>query len=346
MKYTETYAGREITITAPDLAFAFNPITIQVDGLLQGNGLLNDATVICNGFKMTKEVMKEDPVYFDLSAIAISMFERNDFHIINEQDNVLYKEIELTVAPIGYKFTIPTIWGALQIGETYTQHKKLTYFKEYPFTIPLFLPAKLDVYFDGVYYKTLDKGKYNIDINDLPNIKNISAFGTEMRSIFDLTFDSTFQPEKVLIPQNISIEINNDNCLTDGVYLRWINKHGEYNYYLFRQTTTANEIKDLDVTFDDSYRTVDYTNKYHNAITKSIGKQFTQTIKLFASLVNAETYSFLIDMLQSPVVDMYFKDVDSWQGVMLADGTFTETTSTLQDLEFSLITNNSITQTL
>ena len=54
-----------------------------------------------------------------------------------------------------------------------------------------------------------------------------------MRSTFDMTYDITFR-YIVVNPQSVRIYVDIDDC-EDGIYLRWINRHGFYCYWLFTQ---------------------------------------------------------------------------------------------------------------
>lgn len=339
-----------------DLAFAFNPITIEV----QSDKDLIRVKIIETSFNI--EIDKEarnNKISFDLSAVARSLFDRDQFHKVEETDITLFKQLDFSVQCIYQtqeRFVhvgkINVIWGALQFGQKYTQNKTLTYFKGYPFTVPFYSDKEVVLKVNESEYKTLGAGKYNLNLSALLNVPNVklSVFTKEIISLFDYTFDFTFQDQKFLRNQNIAVNIANVGCPSDGIYLRWINKLGEYNYYLLGSSTIATEVKDLAVKFDNFYTTTDYTNNYHVGSTQLAGKESKQTIKLFASLVNSETYDFLIDLVESPIVDQFMGYDENgnanWLSVSVQNATFTKTTAVLQDFECNLVLNPKQIQTL
>lgn len=353
-----------LTITYPDLGFAFNPIRVLVEGLSQGGYIAIEA----NGIKIEREAISTaKSISFDLSAIAKSLFDRLEFHKIEMQDKTLYKELEFRVydaesikheQPIGGG-KIPILWGALQIGEKYTQNKVLTYFRGYPFTFPLYIEKEIlleavNEQNDIFPFGFLGKGKYNLTLNEIEADKHIkikSVSSSEYR-IFDYTFDYTFGPQRVNAQNVIELDLNIKiaDCVPDGIYLRWINKYGEYNYYLFQSSNETSVVKNRDVEFNNVYHTTDLTSGYHQGIGKNIGKSIEQTKKLFAHLVDIEAASFLQHLVESPIVDMFLgygeNNTEMWVSVNIQEGTFVKSTASLQDFEFILIPQNKLVQTL
>lgn len=250
---------------------------------------------------------------------------------------------------------IPIIWGALQIGEKYTQNKALTYFRGYPFTMPLYIESKFFVQasIDGGKKEDIgmyDSGKYNLTLPKANESIHLTAVSPTYHKVFDYTFDSTFGPQRVDLPTDLDIRIKIADCVPDGIYLRWINKYGEYNYYLFQSSNETYVVKNNDTKFSNVYHTTDLTSGYHQGIGKNIGKNIEQTKKLFAHLVDIETASFLQHLVESPIVDMllgYSNDnTEMWVSVDIQEGTFVKSTASLQDFEFILIPQNKLVQIL
>lgn len=347
-----------INIVYPDLGFAFNPIRVFVDNLKEDNSV----TLEVGSIKITREVAPTSKsISFDLSALAKSLFDRLDFNLIEEQDTTLLKKIDFKLYNNDFSLTgtIPVLWGALQIGERYTQNKTLTYFKGYPFTLPLYLEKKILLEAinerDEIFpFSFVGPGKLNLDISKVEAFKSIKimSVGSSMYAIFDYTFDSSFGPERVTTSNVIDLDINIKvaDCTPDGVYLRWINKYGEYNYYLFNSSNQTSKTKNSDIKYDNVYFTTDLSNNYHHGTGKNIGKEIEQSMKLFAHLVDAETVDFLQHLVESPVVDMFLgydeNNSAKWVSVDIQDGTFAKSTAVLQDFEFFLIPNNKLVQTL
>lgn len=334
-----------MNISYPDLGFAFNPLRITIDNYTLDGPVIFES----NGNIIEREPYEgETSVSLELNSIAKSLFDRLQFYKVQETDTTLIKSLDFVLSfPDGSTLngTIPVMWGALQIGETYTQNKTLTYFKGFPFTVPIYTEGRTVLKVNGIEYKTLEAGKYNIDISGIASsgILSIKAFDEFQRKIFDYTFDSTFGPQRIFVPNGLDIKVNIVNCPNQGVYLRWINKYGEYNYYLFQGSNQSTTTKNNTMVFDNIFYTTALTDNYHHGTGKSIGKDVEQTNKLYADLVDPETFDILLSLTESPVVDM-FTGYDSnnkanWISISVAEGTFAKTTSHLQDFELFIVPN-------
>lgn len=334
------------TISYPDLGFAFNPIRVFI------NNYSGSISLESNGLKIDREsYVGSSSVSFDLSAIAKSLFDSSEFHQIQQDDTILYKELPFTLSNnngFQYSGSIPIIWGALQIGEVYTQNKTLTYFKGFPFTVPLYIESDMFIQYksDGGDAKDiglLTKGKHNINISGINanSIINFISSNDERYKIFDYTFDFTFGPQRVLIPNSyLDININVVDCPNEGVYLRWINKHGEYNYYLFQISSSSVTTKNNPIYLETLYYTTSLTDNYHPGTGKSIGKDIEYSQRLFASLVDSETFDMLQSLTESPVVDLfvgYKNNIGQWVSVSIQEGTFAKSNAVLQDFEIYLL---------
>lgn len=348
--------ANDIKISYPDLGFAFNPMRIFI------SNYDSDLTITLNaaGTQIKREVaFAETSLSFELSAIAKNLFNRLDFYKVSGLDTTLFKRLDFTLSNnegLIHSGSIPVIWGALQIGETYTQSKKLTYFKGYPFTVPLYVDNFIMLKANGEEFESFEPGKYNIDVSgtDYGNKLILSGFKVGDRGVFNYKFDRTFGPRRTLTPVGLNIEIDIVSCPSDGMYLRWINKHGEYNYYLFQSNTQSTTTKKIDLALHEAFYTTALKGQYevyHRGTSKSIGKTIEESIKLFAPLVDSETADMLQDLLESPIVDLfdgyeYDKVVPRWINIVIADGTFTRSTSHLQDFEFYIVPNPKQVQTL
>lgn len=353
-----------IDYTHPDLAFAFNPIPVEIFTdeptdikLTVDTGHMNEIEIVRNTFAGKDGRNK---VTFDLSGIVRSLFDRDEFHKTERADHTLFKSIEVNIylekneVP-SLKFDISILWGALQIGEKYSQSKRLTYFRGYPFTVPLFLPHGSHTIMYSNIKDSIIGGKYNLDItNYIPENRNryrIAVLGepdeNEQASFFDYTFDYTFRKEAV---NDIYIDIDVEDCPKDGYYLRWINCHGEWNYYLFHKKNASTQTSDSNIIFDQYFTTIDFVNGYHAGTGKTIGKEVKQSIQLYAALVDSPTFDFLTQMVQSPVVDLFIgyddKSNENWMSINTQAGTFAKSSAHLQDFECTLQMPEVFTQKL
>ena len=148
--------------------------------------------------------------------------------------------------------------------------------------------------------------------------------------------------------KDIIITLNVSDC-TEGVYLRWINRLGEHCYYLFGIASESNEIKNGSVNIVEFLKTVDYENNYNPGTDHPQLKDGQRSVKLFASLVDDDTFKHLESLPESVHVDMftgYENDEPLWIGVNIAAGTFVRDKSHLRDFECTLILPKTFTQSL
>ena len=146
--------------------------------------------------------------------------------------------------------------------------------------------------------------------------------------------------------ENITITLNVNNC-TEGIYLRWINKLGEYCYYLFNISSESNEIKNGDVNIVNFLKNIDfeyesgYVNGYAKGTNRTQSKNGQKSIRLYVPLVDRDTFLFLESLIESVHIDLFCGYGDSneelWMGVNVSEGTFTKTNTPLQDFECNLI---------
>lgn len=342
-----------MAITAPEKAFAFNPVTIEVTGI---SSSVKIARVEIRVGSETVGSIKRKPVngtaVFDVSALLQTIFERR---------NLLPKENTANTFKLAtYRLffdnnfqqdgTFDTLWGALQIGEQYNQFRKLTFFTEFPFTIPVFFnePGRLYVKKDNaafVDWRAVPAKKHEIDIAYWKTAVNkvIIQNGIQSGSVWDSTFDSTFRVV-LNIPLYIEFELTVNKC-TEGVYLRWINKYGDFCYWLFNKETEQNSVSNIAVNIEEYLKTVDFINNFSMGTNHPKGKEPQRSIALFAPLVDSEAFDFLNTLMDSPVVDLYRGD-NKWVRVNIAPANVVKSDDDLQDFACTLVLPTTFTQEL
>ena len=142
-----------------------------------------------------------------------------------------------------------------------------------------------------------------------------------------MTFDNTFRPigDGVIINRLV---VDDSNC---GIYIRWIDRHGFYQYYLFMEgesvTESSSEGEKINELYDDSKYTYFGVSHYQ-------GKSISRVVKACATLVGADTIDMLMTILSSPLVDMYADGM--WIPVNISGGSFARSMEHLQDFEISI----------
>lgn len=333
-----THKIGNITIEYPDeLCFVFNQQNIVVT--TSGNVTTN----IYGG----KTFIDERSPYSGKVKIDISSYLRALF---SPEDNQLIKSKEVTVGvrTNGYyfEFTLTCIWGVINIGEIFNGKRQVTWFRRFPFTFSMYIAAgsKMKTRFDEQSYSNVvsNAGLVHLTPAELfPDADDFAVIrleaGVSKGGAFEYTFDNTFRRvgDGTIINRLV---IDDSEC---GVYLRWIDRHGFYQYYLLKDgdkvSQSANEGESMNQEYSDS--------KYsYNGVSRYQGRTMKRTIKACATLVNKETFNMLSTLHSSPLVDLYVNG--NWVPVNIVPGSFTDSGADLQDFEIQITMPEIITQML
>ena len=253
-----------------------------------------------------------------------------------------------------FSYTTFYVWGAMRAGETWNGRKKLTWFTHFPFSFGIYMSEADDllVYADcRITSKLIElagKGIYEITSKVLKaGAKSYSIkdyVGKIQQATFDTTFDFTFYLKTSSQYTELAV-IKADNT-EKGIYLRWVDRHGFYRYWLFTQGDESRAISSDTSFLRNNLGGYDDTIfGYIGANGRRQGYSREDTIPLCAPLVDSETFDFLQDLTSSPVVDMYIGS-NKWQSVTIKAGTYTKTTAELQDFVCNLVINNTQIQQL
>ena len=253
-----------------------------------------------------------------------------------------------------FSYTTFYVWGAMRAGETWNGRKKLTWFTHFPFSFGIYMSEADDllVYADGrITSKLIElagQGIYEITSKVLKagaKSYSIKDYGGKIQqATFDTTFDFTFYLKtSSMYTELASIKADNTE---KGIYLRLVDRHGFYRYWLFTQGDESRAISsDTSFLRNNLGEYDDTIFGYLGANGRRQGYGREDTIPLCAPLVDSETFDFLQDLATSPVVDMYLGS-NKWQSVTIKAGTYTKTTAELQDFVCNLVINNTQIQQL
>lgn len=362
---TTTISGT--TIEYPDvISFCFNPVVINVYGKawaqIQVNIIDADTGTIHSEVRNTFGGV----CFFDISFYMQGAF---DTHLLGQID---YSTAGAEDSRMGRKFTVQlvlyasasnfesfafdtfVIWGAMKIGERYNGSRTLTWFKNLPFTVGMYTAgqASVSVTADGVPKGSISltaQKVYNIKMTGLDAGKELVLYlppGTAGSSVFDHTFDFTFQ---ALSNAGSTVHLLVNEC-TEGVYLRWVNRHGYYCYWLFIRGDESKQISNDGEFIRNNMQDYSYVNGYHGGSGRKQRKTEENILPVCAPLVDSDTYDFLFQLALSPLVDMYAgKDSggnDRWQAVNVAVDTYSKTRAVLQDFTAEIILPETRVQSL
>lgn len=252
-----------------------------------------------------------------------------------------------------FSYTTFYVWGAMRAGETWNGFKRLTWFTHFPFSFGLYTneASQILVGYEGAPNRMVKPGIagiVDISASVLPSKArywNIYDYDGKIElgtftDVFDLTFAMASGGKQSLLAR---IERNDTE---KGIYLRWVDRHGFYRYWLFTQGDESRAISsDTSFMRNNLGEYDDMIFGYLGANGRRQGYSREDTIPLCAPLVDSETFDFLQDLASSPVVDMYLGD-NNWQSVTIKAGTYTKTTAELQDFVCNLVINNTQIQQL
>jgi hypothetical protein len=142
--------------------------------------------------------------------------------------------------------------------------------------------------------------------------------------MFDLTFYYTLDGTQV---EKVRVRLVSEN-INEGIYLRWIDRHGFWNYYLFKEGNVTRNVasdglwhrNDLGL-WEPIYHWQQSTGRRQNLTRNDV-------LPVCAPLVDQETFDMLQDVTTSPCVDMYLgkdeNDEPKWTAVTIEAGQYTK----------------------
>lgn len=330
---TEEFNGH--TITYPDeTCFAFNPQIITIDNL-------TGSVIFYVGDYSDMREPISGKVSIDISEYLRSLL-RFDYATIPNSKSI---HIQIDIDGPTFEFYINVIWGAMNIGEVFNPSRTVTMFRNFPSTISIYSNGEINVRYDAEKYTSVEVEKTGLLHKDFSKLfKDAKEFGMikilntpEAPSTFQYTFDRTFKP---LPDDAVLIKVLFNDC-TKGIYLRWLDRHGFLQYWLFQEGDLTGQSSN-----EGEQLNVDYSNiKYvYNGMSRYQGKTYQTTRKACATLVERETFNMLSSIHSSPIVDMYIDE--NWIPVNIVAGSFTDNGADLQDFEIQITMPETITQML
>ena len=318
-----------------DISFAFNRNLIRIQGPTD-----DEVTVTVEresiSFKDRRET-NNGYVQFDIREYLQSLFEVKETELVKSLDIEVHINFETGVH---FQFSMTCIWGVINIGETFNSGCRTIWFRNYPQTVSFFTQSdNVQVQIDTEPVKgfVTSHGVVHLDLAEsFPNAKeHVSIFIEGYKAIFDYTFDYTFT--ELTEDSYLKLVVDDSDC---GLFIRWIDSHGFYQYWLFNPGDTSYKFSNIgeasevnSAYFQDVY-----------GITRVQGKETHKIIKACASLVDKNTFKMLLGLLSSPLPSLW--DGKKWIPIHISEGTSTQTTYDLQDFEIQIEMPEFISQKL
>lgn len=339
------------TVEYPDMiGFAFNPCVINVYGVAW-ESIKVTITCLSNGESHQEDrEMFGESCFFDLQHYVQGAFDEVPFGQLgydSVEDTELgalfdvevsfYRDDDVQDSMVFQTFFI---WGAMRVGERYNGERDIVWFKNFPFTVGMYSGANGTVirYADGLRVDSLNLSKqavWNIPVDGMDandKVRFVLDGVDAAPSTFDNTFDLTF---KAIGGGNSIINCKVDNS-DDGIYIRWINRHGFYCYWLFANGDESRKVANDGEFLRNNMTGYNFQKGYNGGTGRNQRKTGENSLPVCAPLVDAGTFDFLFDMALSPVVDLYMGS-NNWMRVNVSVGTFTKTRKVLQDFVATIV---------
>lgn len=327
-----------VTLKYPDaVGFAFNPCLLVADNTSRMDIVVSNGT---DDIAMTYYGFNGN-AYADIRAYVQALFDEKTF------GNLTYASVQkittgqslyinVTTTTVGgttvtfSPITVFYIWGGLKIGaqEVFNGYRHLTYFANYPFTLGVYCTGATSIKFGNNSRSISGQGVWNVLPNIAAGTKEVIVRdnnGTVQNVTFDTTFDFTFHLSGGTSNQAIAT-ITVDYEANEGYYLRWLNRQGMWCYWLFKegagkyQSAVDGEYwRNNIIAYDQSYG-------YQGGAVRYQSHNRQEVIPVCVPLVDRETWMYLLDVISSPLVDLYTgtsNGVEQWVSVNIQAGTTT-----------------------
>ena len=341
-----TITGTYGNISYPDaICFAFNPMLIKVTGNSYTKMTVTVATSAQGaGYTETRYPNSDGHCWADMESYAQGFFDKwtwGDLSPTAVQKTGLgmtvYYTVKLYSGSSSETHTLNSyvIWGSMVSGETYNGYRRLKWFTNFPFSIGLYAnqSGRVALCNDGspTTTKQLNSaGVWNVPLTSYAANKfiTIQDYGgaTFTPTTFDDSFDLTFS-QLASAQGQVVMRVDLDKQTNEGIYLRWIDRHGFYVYYLFKRgdeqrkvETGGNFIRENMMQYDDVYG-------YSSGNGRQQWMDRNDVQPLCVPLVDKETWDFLFGVCCSPIVDMFVgynsNNIPKWKPVRVQAGTYT-----------------------
>jgi hypothetical protein len=138
------------------------------------------------------------------------------------------------------------------------------------------------------------------------------------------------------------VRVNVVRCSKKGVYLRWVDRQGFFQYYLFEIGNETRKVSNEGEFLRNNLLAYDMTYGFTGGMGRQQMKKREDTIQLCAPLVDEYVWESLFDITTSPMVDMYLGTDETgkhrWLAVNIQAGSYTkEKSKSLRDFACNMV---------
>jgi hypothetical protein len=314
------------TITTPDeLCFAFNPCFLQIEGVTHTLDLTIDFYV--EGVKDSSATLA---LYGGKASLEASAYLRAGFtgKAVGTEIFSTTQRAEARVDGVTIPFCV--IYGSMFVGDIFNPSRTIRLWSNYPQVISFYHPhvnsGEAEVYIqrdkEEPHVLDLPSGEEKAGITNYDNKASLFpmvhsgqlvVFSDKetTKTTFSMQFDGTFTG----IEGNIIINVDVDNApqCDDHIFLRWLDKWGMWQYWLFK----IGEVGVSDVVVGGALVFLTGTT-YPYYTTRNISKSIVKQVAVCAPSVNRERWDFLSTIKGSVNVCAYDTTSQSWMPVDVA----------------------------
>ena len=338
--------------------FAFSPAIIEIERQDGNDDLFTaEVTLAIGGDTYTeKRISNKGHAVFDIMSYIQMLLAEVDYSVLDYgvkfQNSPLVRDVSVTVTATGLPgagtqltFDMTCVWGCMDAGEVFGGEYRRTWWPGYPFTFDV--ASQPLNYFDVSYDDNpVQAVAFEVPAGD-DRMHHYIVNPAEVFSIEGVNRDIYVAiPNALHIKDDIegvgvtSYRLTLDRC-GSGVYLRWIDRQGRYEYYLFKQMGEGCAVTVADSFFrNDMLVPAQFVDGVNRSIRLRQIFERKDTLQLVAPLVDGHTFGFLLSLGQSPVVDMFVgydsAGVPMWKRVAVTAREVTRTNAHLQDFTVSI----------
>lgn len=163
--------------------------------------------------------------------------------------------------------------------------------------------------------------------------------------IFNMNFDFAFPDTMKIVNETVNLTVNNDRS---GLYLRWIDRYGLIQFYLFAEGTSTIKAKASSdtVRIERTLSGLSIGNLERNMEVTNV-----ETRKCCAVNLPKDILEYVKTIVNAPVIDLYYGKTNGgtelWLPVNVSDGSYsTDPKTMLSDYEITIQFPEKPTQTL
>ena len=352
------YSGKYTSVEIPDIFYVFSPSIISISGANEGIKINSvnyvvksyeddtsyEDTLTYNG----EEEIRRDIGYFLRQFFNIERLNILDVMFEGRAETIKYLTFDLYIKTnMGEDsiedslLDIPVVFGSVKPFKTYygSETIKIKKFKEYPFSLTFLLKqsqtvkasVKAGLIIINVIYT--NQSQYTQLANVVPDdnvfYKNASKYKIVAENSACVDTSTSWPFIDLTDAENFTYNVEQSNKNT-GVYLAWLNMMGGINYYLFDKINETLQVS------EEEYKKKEY---YRFSVSDDIpqrNKSAKRVLTLGVPLAEKQEYSYIEDVVLSPMVYMLTESKDAMIRVNVVTGDFERTGAELQDFTFQI----------